>query len=93
MVLVTLAHHIDVEFLKEAFRRTRKDGAPGVDGRHGGRIRGEAGRKPPVTPRSAQVRSLQGTAGPARPHPERRRNENPTHRHPHHRGTRFFNER
>ena len=33
MVLVTLAHHIDVEFLKEAFRRTRKDGAPGVDGR------------------------------------------------------------
>lgn len=33
MALVTLAHHIDVEFLKEAFRRTRKDGAPGVDGR------------------------------------------------------------
>jgi RNA-directed DNA polymerase len=28
----TLAHHIDVEFLKEAFRRTRKDGAVGVDG-------------------------------------------------------------
>ena len=33
MVMVTLAHHIDVEFLKEAFRRTRQDGAPGVDGR------------------------------------------------------------
>lgn len=31
--LRTLAHHIDVEFLCEAFRRTRKDGAPGVDGR------------------------------------------------------------
>src|SRR5512144_2398807 len=30
-VLTTLAHHIDVEFLREAFRRTRKDGAPGVD--------------------------------------------------------------
>lgn len=29
--LTTLAHHIDLEFLKEAFRRTRKDGAPGVD--------------------------------------------------------------
>ena len=28
----TLAHHIDVAFLREAFRRTRKDGAPGVDG-------------------------------------------------------------
>lgn len=31
--LTPLAHHIDVEFLREAFRRTRKDGAPGVDGR------------------------------------------------------------
>lgn len=31
-VLTTLAHHIDVVFLREAFRRTRKDGAPGVDG-------------------------------------------------------------
>jgi group II intron reverse transcriptase/maturase len=30
--LTTLAHHIDIEFLKEAFRRTRKDGAVGVDG-------------------------------------------------------------
>jgi RNA-directed DNA polymerase len=30
---LSLAHHIDVEFLREAFRRTRKDGAPGVDGR------------------------------------------------------------
>ena len=31
-VLTTLAHHIDVPFLKEAYRRTRKDGAVGVDG-------------------------------------------------------------
>jgi group II intron reverse transcriptase/maturase len=30
--LTTLAHHIDVEFLREAHRRTRKDGATGVDG-------------------------------------------------------------
>jgi len=29
---VSLAHHIDIDFLYEAFRRTRKDGAPGVDG-------------------------------------------------------------
>ncbi len=28
----TLAHHIDIEWLHEAFRRVRKDGAPGVDG-------------------------------------------------------------
>lgn len=32
MVLTTLAHHIDLDWLKEAFRRTRKDGAPGIDG-------------------------------------------------------------
>jgi group II intron reverse transcriptase/maturase len=32
MVWNTLAHHIDLEFLHEAFRLVRKDGAPGVDG-------------------------------------------------------------
>ncbi len=32
MVMRTLAHHIDVNFLREAYRRTRKDGAAGVDG-------------------------------------------------------------
>ena len=31
--LTSLAHHIDEAFLEEAFRRTRKDGAPGIDGR------------------------------------------------------------
>lgn len=32
MVLTTLAHHIDLTWLEEAYRRTRKDGAVGVDG-------------------------------------------------------------
>src|SRR5262245_47887147 len=32
--LMTLAHHIDVEWLREAYRRTRKDGARGVDGQN-----------------------------------------------------------
>ena len=32
MVLTTLAHHIDVEFLREAYRLTRKSGTVGVDG-------------------------------------------------------------
>ena len=32
LVLTTLAHHIDVGWLREAYRRTRKDGAAGVDG-------------------------------------------------------------
>ncbi len=31
-VLTTLAHHIDDVWLREAYRRTRKDGAVGVDG-------------------------------------------------------------
>ena len=30
--LTTLAHHIDMTWLREAYRRTRKDGAVGVDG-------------------------------------------------------------
>ncbi len=32
MAFTTLAHHIDIDWLREAYRRTRKDGAPGVDG-------------------------------------------------------------
>jgi group II intron reverse transcriptase/maturase len=31
MALTTLAHHIDIVWLMEAYRRTRKDGATGVD--------------------------------------------------------------
>jgi group II intron reverse transcriptase/maturase len=32
MAFTTLAHLIDVDLLREAYRRTRKDGAPGIDG-------------------------------------------------------------
>ena len=32
MAFTTLAHYIDIDWLKEAYRRTRKDGAAGVDG-------------------------------------------------------------
>lgn len=32
MAFTTLAHHIDLDWLREAFRRTRKGGARGVDG-------------------------------------------------------------
>ena len=31
MAFTTLAHHIDVPFLAEAYRKTRKDAAPGID--------------------------------------------------------------
>jgi len=32
MAFTTLAHYIDIDWLREAYRRTRKDGATGVDG-------------------------------------------------------------
>lgn len=32
MAFTSLAHHIDVVWLRKAYERTRKDGAPGVDG-------------------------------------------------------------
>lgn len=32
MAFTTLAHHLDIEWLREAYRRTRKGGALGVDG-------------------------------------------------------------
>lgn len=32
MAFTTLAHHIDVDWLRAAYKRTRKDGAKGVDG-------------------------------------------------------------
>jgi RNA-directed DNA polymerase len=32
LAFTTLAHHLDIEWLREAYRRTRKDGAAGVDG-------------------------------------------------------------
>ena len=30
--LTSLSHHMDIEWLREAYRRTRKDGATGIDG-------------------------------------------------------------
>jgi RNA-directed DNA polymerase len=32
MVMTSLSHHIDMTWMREAYRRTRKDGAAGVDG-------------------------------------------------------------
>lgn len=32
VALLTLAHHVDIEWLREAYERTRKDGTAGVDG-------------------------------------------------------------
>jgi group II intron reverse transcriptase/maturase len=35
LAFTTLAHHIDMDFLREAYRRTRKDAAVGIDGQTG----------------------------------------------------------
>ena len=35
LAFTTLAHHIDMSLLHEAFRRTRKDAAAGIDGQKG----------------------------------------------------------
>ena len=35
MAFRTLAHPIDIDWMKEAYKRTRKDGAVGVDGQSG----------------------------------------------------------
>ena len=32
MAFTTLAHYIDLDWLREAYRQTRKDGAAGIDG-------------------------------------------------------------
>ena len=36
MAFTTLAHHIDIDWVREAYQRTRKDGARGVDGQSAG---------------------------------------------------------
>lgn len=35
MAFTSLAHHMDIGWMREAFRRTRKDGAKGIDGQSG----------------------------------------------------------
>jgi len=41
MSFTTLAHHIDYEWMLEAYRRTRKDGAAGVDGQSADQFAGD----------------------------------------------------
>lgn len=76
--LTTLAHYIDIYWLTEAFGRTRRDGAPGVDGEtwHGyadnlqanlqallDRVKSGTYRAPPVR----RVRIPKGKGGETRP--------------------------
>src|SRR5918998_231909 len=67
--LTTLAHHIDIDWLKEAYRRTRKDGATGVDGQTAagyaadleGNLRSLPDRRPGLSAsRRSRIRSSSG---------------------------------
>ncbi len=44
VALQTLAHHIDLDLMREAYRQTRKDGAAGVDGQTAGEYERELER-------------------------------------------------
>ena len=59
MAFTSLAHHIDIDWLHEAYRRTRKDGAVGRGRTDGDGLRGGPGGQPPVAARPRQVRPYQ----------------------------------
>jgi RNA-directed DNA polymerase len=78
MAFTSLAHHIDIDWLREAYRRTRKDGAPGVDGQTAeeyathleGNLRSLLERAKSGTYRAPPVRRVhipKGTGGETRP--------------------------
>ena len=72
MAFTSLAYYIDIDWLLEAYARTRKDGAVGVDGQDGedyaanlmGNLQSLLG--------PSQIRHVPGTAGTASPYPEGR---------------------
>ena len=86
VALTSLSHHIDLDWLREAYRRTRKDGATGVDGQTAGRIRRESGGKSPVAARPCEVRDVSSAARAAGPDSKGGRKADAPHRHPDVRG-------
>ena len=70
MAFTSLAHHIDLDWLREAYRRTRKDGAAGVDGQTAADYAANLEDEPPVAAGPGQVRHVPGAAGAAGAHPE-----------------------
>jgi group II intron reverse transcriptase/maturase len=78
MGFTSLNHHLDLQWLQEAYRRTRKDGAPGVDGQTAeeyekdleGNLRSLLERAKSGTYRAPPVRRVhipKGTGGETRP--------------------------
>ena len=80
-MFTSLHHLIDLEWMIEAFRLTRKDGAPGIDGVTADGLRGEPGGQSHGPPGAPQIGPLCRAAGAAALHPEGGRDEAPA-RHP-----------
>ena len=70
MAFTSLAHHIDIDWLHEAYCLTRKDGAVGVDGQTADGLRGQPDGQPSGPPRPRQVRHVRGPAGATGAHPQ-----------------------
>ena len=64
VALSSLHHVIDLEWLKESYQLTRKDGCSWHRRRDGERVCGKPGGQSPGPPGSHQVGSLQSAAGP-----------------------------
>ena len=70
MAFTSLAHHIDIDWLQEAYRRTRKDGAVGVDGQTAADYEADLEGNLQSLLDRAKSGTLPGPAGAAGAHPE-----------------------
>ncbi len=59
MAFTSLAYLMDIDWLQEAYRRTRKDGAVGRGRSDRGRVRAGPGGQPPAPARPREVRPYQ----------------------------------
>jgi RNA-directed DNA polymerase len=85
--LTTLAHHIDLDWLREAYRRTRKDGATGVDRQTADEYARNLEDNLRTLLERTQAGSYVAPTGPTGVHPEGRGwFANAAHRYPHLRG-------
>ena len=82
MGFTSLAYHIDLMWLLQAYARTRKDGAVGVDGQTAEDYAEQPAGQPPVAAGPSQVRHVPGTAGAAGAYTERDGRRHPAHRDP-----------
>ena len=83
VVLTTLTHYIDLEFLGEAYQRTRKDGATGVDDVTAKEYASKLDENLALLLERFKSGTYWGATGATRSHSERRWDEDPAHRHPH----------